>query len=91
MRINKVEHHSVDWHYTYELDADKLQEIYPDLTVEEITLLELELSTGTKDIEDVIFDAWNHSVDLDWDLEYEDVWTDRKGSYEITYSVVEEE
>lgn len=89
MKIQKIEHHSVNWYYNFELDGEKLREIYPDLSDEEISLLELELISGTKDIDEVINDAWDNSVDIEWDFDYDDVWTDRKGGYDVTYSIEE--
>ena len=87
MKVQKIEHHSVNWYYTAEIDEDLLSEIYPDLSEEEIRLLELELSTGTKNIDDVLEDAWENSVDIEWEFDRDDVWTDRKGGYEVTYSI----
>lgn len=89
MKITKVEHHSVNWHYVYDLDQDKLEEIYPDLTTKEIKTLMRDLKAGDACVEDVIEHAWENSVDIEWDLEYEDVWTDRKGGYDITYGTGE--
>ena len=37
-------------------------------------------------ISQVIEDCFG-DVDIDWDLEYEDNWTDRKGGYDITYGL----
>ena len=43
MRITKVEHHQVDYYYDYDLDEDKLAEIYPDADEMEIRLMMLAL------------------------------------------------
>jgi hypothetical protein len=87
MKITKVEHHSVDWHYKYEIDEEKLAEIYPDLAEEEITQLLANLASGNAAISDVINDAWENSVEIEWEFEYDDVWTDSKGGYEVTFDV----
>lgn len=89
MKITKIEHHSVNWHYVYDLDEDKLEEIYPDLTTREIKALMRDLKSGDASVDEVIEHAWENSVDIEWDLEYEDVWTDRKGGYDITYGIGE--
>ena len=88
MKITKVEHHSVNWHYKYEIDEEKLAEIYPDLTEEEITQLLKNLESGDASLEDVINEAWENSIEMEWEFDYDDVWTDRKGGYDITYEVV---
>lgn len=88
--VVKSEWHQVEKRYSYDFDETILAEIYPDLEEEEISLLLLELMTGTKNIEDVIEDAWDNSVDIDWDyMDDDDWWTDRKGGYEVTYAVEE--
>lgn len=89
MKITKVEHHSVNWHFSYDLDEDKLAEIYPDLDEDEIAQLMNDLENGEAVIDDIINAAWENSVDIDWDLDYEDVWTDRKGGYDVTYDIEE--
>ncbi len=88
MKITKIEHHSVNWHYKYEIDEEKLAEIYPDLTEEEITQLLKNLESGDASLEDVINEAWENSIEMEWEFDYDDVWTDRKGGYDITYEVV---
>ncbi len=87
MKITKVEHHSVDWHYKYEINEEKLAEIYPDLAEEEIAQLLANLASGNAAISDVINDAWENSVEIEWEFEYDDVWTDSKGGYEVTFDV----
>jgi hypothetical protein len=87
MKITKVEHHSVDWHYKYEIDEEKLAEIYPDLAEEAIAQLLTNLASGDAAISDVINDAWENSVEIEWEFEYDDVWTDSKGGYEVTFDV----
>lgn len=89
MKITKVEHHSVNWHYQTEIDEDFIAEVYPDLDEEEIAQIFEELKNGERTIDDIIEAAWENNVDIDWDLDYEDVWTDRKGGYDITYDIGE--
>ena len=32
IKLSKVEHHRVDYHYNYEFSFEKLEEIYPEHT-----------------------------------------------------------
>jgi hypothetical protein len=67
-----------------------LNEIYPDATVEEIEQKMLDLLSGALDVDEVVNDAWNEGVDIDWEwLDEDDWWTDRKGGYEVTYGLGE--
>ena len=80
---NKIE---IQW-YTETL-IETNYEIYPNLTEEEIAQLLEGLETGETSIEDVINDAWEEGVDIDWNyMDEDDWWTDRKGGYEVTYEV----
>jgi len=86
--VVKSEWHQVEKRYGIEIDADTLSEIYPDLNEDEIQAKLDGLESGDEDIDEVINDAWENDVDLDWDyLNDDDWWTDRKGGYDITYSV----
>ena len=90
MRIIKSEWHQVEKRYGFDIDEDVLNEIYPDATVEEIEIKMLDLISGELDIEEVVNDAWNEGVDIDWEwLDEDDWWTDRKGGYEVTYGLGE--
>lgn len=85
--IVKHEWHQVDSQFAYELDEDKLSEIYPDLDEEEIASLLKQIEDGEVLIDDVINDAWDNDVEIEWERQYDDWWTDRKGGYEITYEL----
>jgi len=87
----KHEWHSHDRQYTYELDADTLSEIYPDMDEDEIANLLQQVENGEADIEEIINEAWNNDVELDWEFQYDDCWTDRKGGYEVTYELGDED
>ena len=55
---------------------------------DEIDALLKEIENGNVSIEDVINDAWEEGVDIDWNyMDEDDWWTDRKGGYEVTYEV----
>lgn len=86
--VVKSEWHQVERRYGLDIDEDILSEIYPDLDDEQITELLTNLESGEADIDDVINDAWDNDVELEWDwLDEDDWWTDRKGGYEVTYKV----
>lgn len=87
--IVKKEWHQVSSEYHYELTLDVLEEIYPDKDEEELEALLKEIENGEADIEDIVMDAINNDVELEWNHEYDDWWTDRKGGYEITYELGE--
>ena len=89
--IVKHEWHSHDRQYAIELDEDLLSEIYPDLGPGEISKMLENIEEGLVDIEDVINDAWENEVEIEWDFQYDDCWTDRKGGYEITYELGDED
>jgi len=88
--VVKSEWHQVEKRYGIEIDADMLTEIYPELDEDEIEAKLAALESGEEDIEEVINEAWNNDVDIEWDyLNEDDWWTDRKGGYEVTYKVEE--
>ena len=88
--IVKHEWHQHDRQYAIELDADLLSEIYPDLDEDEIAEKLQELESGELDFEEVIDDAYNNDVDIEWEFQYDDCWTDRKGGYDVTYELGDE-
>ena len=88
VQVVKSEWHQVEKRYGAEIDECVLAEIYDDLSEEEITEKLEQLTSGDISIDDVIEDASNNGVDIDWDwLDEDDWWTDRKGGYEVTYEV----
>ena len=88
--VVKSEWHQVEKRYGAVIDADILQEIYPDHSEQEIQDILKGLEDGSHDIDTVINDAWDNDIELEWEyLNQDDWWTDRKGGYEITYNVEE--
>lgn len=88
MQIMKHEWHQVDSQFLADIDEDTLMEIYPDMTKKEAKKLLKELAEGEADLETVLQDAYNEGVEIEWDRDYDDWWTERKGGYEVTYEVV---
>ena len=88
--IVKHEWHSHDRQYAIELDEDLLSEIYPDLKKKEIKKMLKDIENGDIDVEEVIDEAYNNDIEIEWDFQYDDCWTDRKGGYEVTYELGDE-
>ena len=87
VQVMKHEWHQVDSQFLYDLTIDTLEEIYPDLTKKELKALLKEVANGEADIGQIMQDAADNNVDIEWDRDYDDWWTDRKGGYEVTYEV----
>ena len=91
MKVMKHEWHQVDSQYTFEITEDFLAEVYPDLSTDEIKIKMLSLYSGLITVDEIFHDAWDEGVDVDWDSHYDDWWTSRKGGYDVTYEVINEE
>jgi uncharacterized Zn finger protein (UPF0148 family) len=89
--IVKHEWHQHDRQYAIELDEALLSEIYPDLDEDGIANLLQQIEDGEVDVEEIIDDAWNNDVEIEWDFQYDDCWTDRKGGYDVTYELGDED
>jgi glutaredoxin-related protein len=89
--IVKHEWHQHDRQYAIELDEALLSEIYPDLDEDEIAQKLADIESGEVDYEEVINDAHENDVEIEWDFQYDDCWTDRKGGYEVTYELGDED
>jgi hypothetical protein len=88
VQVVKSEWHQVEKRYSFEIDESILAEIYPDKDEDEIAELLNQIENGEVDIDEIIGDADNEGVDLDWQwMDEDDWWTDRKGGYEVTYSL----
>jgi len=85
----KHEWHHADVQYAFELDEDILAEVYPDMKKRELKKRLKEIGDGTYDINDFLIDADNEGVDIDWEHQYDDMWTMRKGGYDVTFEVGE--
>jgi len=85
--IVKHEWHSHDRQYAIELDESLLSEIYPDLDEDEIAEKLKQIEEGEIDYEEVLNDAYDNNVDIEWEFQYDDCWTDRKGGYDVTYEL----
>lgn len=88
MKVMKSEWHQVESQYVIDLDENLLSEIYPECDDKEIEEKMKALEKGELDIEDVLDDAYVQDVEIDWDHEYDDWWTSRKGGYDVTFKIV---
>jgi len=89
--VVKHEWHSHDRQYAVEIDEALLAEIYPDLDEDEIATMLKQIENGEIDVEEVIDEAYENDVEIEWDFQYDDCWTDRKGGYEVTYELGDED
>jgi hypothetical protein len=85
----KHEWHQVDSQFAIELDETLLSEIYPDLDEDEISEKLAQIESGDITVDEIVEEALNNNVDLEWDSTYDDWWTERKGGYEVTYELGE--
>ena len=88
--IVKHEWHQVDSQFAFELTEDVLSEIYPDMENDEIDALMKEIENGNVSVDEIISDAYDNDVEIEWDRQYDDWWTDRKGGYDVTYDLEKE-
>lgn len=90
IKVTKIEHHSIDLHYNAEIDQDLLSEIYPDKDEDEIQQILDAIQSGDTLVDEIVNDAWEAGIDIEWEYDHDDMWTDRKGGYDITYDLGEE-
>ena len=88
--IVKHEWHQHDRQYAIEIDEALLSEIYPDLDEDEIAQKLADIESGEETVDQIIEDAYDNDVEIEWDFQYDDCWTDRKGGYDVTYELGDE-
>ena len=89
--VVKHEWHQVDSQFAYELTKEILEEIYPDMDEDELEELWQQVENGEADIDEILNEAWNNDVEIEWDRQYDDWWTERKGGYDVTYEYGDED
>ena len=87
----KHEWHSHDRQYAIEIDEATLGEIYPDLDKDEIVEKLKQITNGEIDVEEIINDAYDNDVEFEWEFQYDDCYSDRKGGYDVTYELGDED
>ena len=89
--IIKSEWHQVEKRYKLEFTLDDVMAIY-DVDENEAQEIYNGIVAGEIDIDQFIEDAEANNIYLDFDwMDEDDWWTDRKGGYDVTYEVIEEE
>ena len=86
----KHEWHQVDRQLAYELTAETLAEIYPDMSKRELKKLFKQIETGEVSVDEILDDARDNDIEINWEPQYEDCYTDRKGGYDVTYELGDE-
>lgn len=87
----KHEAHQANSRFALDLDADLLSEIYPDLDEQDLaSKLEL-IESGGISVHEVIDDASANGVELPWIHQEDDLWTWRKGGFDVTYELGSED
>ena len=85
VKIFKSEWHQVEKRDSFEVTEDFLEEVYPDNTKKKNKEILKGLKDGSFSVDTLMADVWDTDVEIDWDHEYDDWWTDRKGGYDVTY------
>jgi hypothetical protein len=89
--IIKSEWHSVEKRYSLEFSLDDVMAAY-DVDESEAQEIYDQIVSGDLDPQQFIEDAEANNIYLDFDwLDEDDWWTDRKGGYDVTYEVIEDE
>lgn len=88
--VIKNEWHQVVSKYELQIDLSLLEEIYPDLEDEELKAKMEEVESGNITVDELVGDALDADVSLEWEHCEDDWWTDRKGGYDVTYELLEE-
>ena len=82
-KIIKSEWHQIELQYSVELNKELLKSVYPEKNEQEINQVYDSIMEGNTLVEEVINDA----EDFDWEFDNEDMWTQRKGGYDVTYDL----
>lgn len=89
--IVKSEWHSVEKRYSIDITVDDVMAVY-DVDENEAQEIYEQINSGDLSPEQFMEDAWNNNIDFDFDwMDEDDWWTDRKGGYDVTYEVIEDE
>ena len=92
MRIVMSEWHQVERRLGLEITLDDINDVYPDFTIEEVEQRYEEIKSGEYSVDDFINDAYQEDIYFDWEwLDEDDWWTMRKGGYDVTYEVEDEQ
>jgi hypothetical protein len=84
-KIIRSEWHQLERRYSVEVNRRLLKQVYPEYNESQILKLYDSIMSGNTDIKEVMTDA--EGLDIVWDHECDDLWTDRKGGYDITFQL----
>jgi len=89
--IIKSEWHSVEKRYSLEITVDDVMAVY-DVDEGEAQEIYDQIISGDLSIDQFIDDAQSNDIwfDFDW-MDEDDWWTDRKGGYDVTYELIEDD
>ena len=84
--IIRSEWHQLERRYSVEVNRKLLHQVYPFYTKEEIDKVYVSIMNGNTDLKEIMDDA-EGVVEIDWAHMHDDVWSDRKGGYDVTYEL----
>lgn len=88
VQLIKKEWHQVTREFSYEINFDVLEKIYPESSEEELQQIMSDLESGELSVDTLISDAMSADIYFDWEFIDDDWWTDRKGGYDVTYEIL---
>lgn len=88
--LTKTERHQVDYFFEFELDANKLAEIYPEHDEDHLAQLMDDIKSGVVPVEAILADAADENVDIPWASDGEDVLTLKSGLFDKTFGISED-
>ena len=87
VKVYKSEWHQVERRLETVITIESLEALYPDSTPEDLQFCLQQLIDGDDEtLETVLEDDWGMGY-IEFEHDYDDWWTDRKGGYEITYEM----
>jgi hypothetical protein len=87
--VVKNEWHQVVSQFSFEFTEELLSEIYPDLDESEIKQMIQDLEEDEIDPENIVNDALEAGIEIEWQRDHDDWWTERKGGFDVTYEIGE--
>lgn len=86
--IRRHEWHQVDCQSNLTFGIEELQQLYPTASLEDLLNLLENIANGDIDLlDEVLADDWGHGY-FEFQDEYNDWWTQRKGGYDVTFEIL---
>lgn len=86
-RIIRSEWHQLERRYYVEVDKKLLQKVYPFYTEEEVNIIYDSITNGTMDLKEIMILCEEDNIEVNWMHELDDVWSNRKGGYDVSYEL----